>query len=177
MQDEENSGDFYDRPSKSARKREATAAQGLGTRLIALKEAELLALELPETLLDAILLFPAESQPLVEAAWVAQNRGDWSSVIRRASVILERFPEQSAGYAILTYAYRCLKQYADAERFLAEGAGRFPDLAEFMVEGCWLALAQENWALADDCSASSKAQRPRPFAAASLHYPACSSIL
>lgn len=43
-------------PSKSARKREATAAQGLGTRLIALKESELEALELPERLFDAIML-------------------------------------------------------------------------------------------------------------------------
>jgi ribosome-associated protein len=43
-------------PSKSARKREATAAQDLGTRLIALKESELASLALPETLHDAILL-------------------------------------------------------------------------------------------------------------------------
>jgi ribosome-associated protein len=38
------------------RKREAEAAQDLGTRLIALKESELTALDLPETLHDAILL-------------------------------------------------------------------------------------------------------------------------
>jgi len=46
----------YRGPSKSMRKRDAAAAQDLGTRLIALKESELTALELPETLLDAILL-------------------------------------------------------------------------------------------------------------------------
>jgi ribosome-associated protein len=46
----------YRGPSKSMRKREAAAAQDLGTRLIALKESELTALNLPETLLDAILL-------------------------------------------------------------------------------------------------------------------------
>jgi ribosome-associated protein len=43
-------------PSKSSRKRAATAAQDLGTRLIALKESELRALDLPEILADAILL-------------------------------------------------------------------------------------------------------------------------
>ena len=48
--------DFAERPSKSARKREATAAQDLGTRLIALKESDLQALNLPERLHDAILL-------------------------------------------------------------------------------------------------------------------------
>ena len=46
----------YRGPSKSMRKREAAAAQDLGTRLIALKESELTALNLPETLHDAILL-------------------------------------------------------------------------------------------------------------------------
>lgn len=56
MQDDEDSGDFYDRPSKSARKREADAAQRLGTKLIELKESDLVALELPETLHEAILL-------------------------------------------------------------------------------------------------------------------------
>jgi ribosome-associated protein len=56
MQDDEESQQFDDRPSKSARKREAAAAQDLGTRLIALKESELRALDLDERLLDAILL-------------------------------------------------------------------------------------------------------------------------
>src|SRR6187431_1922473 len=46
----------YRGPSKSMRKREAASAQDLGTRLIALKESELAALDLPETLHDAILL-------------------------------------------------------------------------------------------------------------------------
>jgi ribosome-associated protein len=55
MQEDEDSGEFG-RPSKSARKREADAAQALGTRLIALRQSDLEALELPEKLLDAILL-------------------------------------------------------------------------------------------------------------------------
>lgn len=56
MQDDEESQEFGGRPSKSARKREAAAAQDLGERLIALKETELTALDLPENLLEAILL-------------------------------------------------------------------------------------------------------------------------
>jgi 5-(carboxyamino)imidazole ribonucleotide mutase len=43
-----------DRPSKSARKREALAAQKLGEELILLKDADLDALELPEHLSEAI---------------------------------------------------------------------------------------------------------------------------
>lgn len=56
MHEDEEAGEFGGRPSKSARKREAAAAQDLGERLIALKEAELVALDLPETLFDAIML-------------------------------------------------------------------------------------------------------------------------
>src|SRR5690349_3928053 len=56
MQDDEESQEFGERPSKSARKREADAAQDLGTRLIGLKESELAALSLPEKLFDAIVL-------------------------------------------------------------------------------------------------------------------------
>ena len=56
MQDDEESQEFGERPSKSARKREADAAQDLGTRLIGLRESDLRALNLDEKLLDAILL-------------------------------------------------------------------------------------------------------------------------
>lgn len=55
MQEEEEQ-DFDGRPSKSARKRDADAAQKLGTRLIELKESDIRALDLDERLLDAILL-------------------------------------------------------------------------------------------------------------------------
>lgn len=43
-----------ERPSKSARKRAAHAAQALGERLIALKETDLARIPLPELLRDAV---------------------------------------------------------------------------------------------------------------------------
>jgi len=43
-----------ERPSKSARKRAAQAAQDLGEQLIGLREAELESLDLPENLREAI---------------------------------------------------------------------------------------------------------------------------
>lgn len=43
-----------ERPSKSARKRAAHAAQALGERLIALKESDLLKLPIPDELRDAV---------------------------------------------------------------------------------------------------------------------------
>lgn len=55
---EETAADLVDdapeRPSKSARKRAAHAAQALGEQLISLKESDLLTLSLPETLLEAV---------------------------------------------------------------------------------------------------------------------------
>jgi ribosome-associated protein len=45
---------FDERPSKSARKRAAHAAQALGERLVALKDADLVSLQLPEALLEAV---------------------------------------------------------------------------------------------------------------------------
>jgi ribosome-associated protein len=56
MQGDDDTGEFAGRPSKSARKRDAQAAQDLGERLIALKVSELEALDLPEALRDAIVL-------------------------------------------------------------------------------------------------------------------------
>jgi ribosome-associated protein len=51
---DEQDDDFQDRPSKSERKRVAHAAQHLGETLIGLRDADLVALNLPERLLDAI---------------------------------------------------------------------------------------------------------------------------
>jgi ribosome-associated protein len=46
--------DDYDGPSKSARKRAAHAAQDLGEELIRMRDSDLDALNLPETLVDAV---------------------------------------------------------------------------------------------------------------------------
>lgn len=46
--------DEYDGPSKSARKRAAHAAQDLGEELIRMRDSDLDALNLPETLVDAV---------------------------------------------------------------------------------------------------------------------------
>ena len=51
---EHEDGEHSDRPSKSARKRAAHAAQALGEELIGLKEHELESLHLPEELFDAV---------------------------------------------------------------------------------------------------------------------------
>ena len=51
----DDDGNADDRPSKSARKRESQALQELGEELIALPDTTFAAIELPDTLRDAIL--------------------------------------------------------------------------------------------------------------------------
>jgi len=71
--------DFDDRPSKSARKRAAHAVQDLGTRLIALRESELAALDLPEPLADAV----REARRLTSRAALARQRQFIGKLMRR----------------------------------------------------------------------------------------------
>ncbi len=52
---DEDFDDFDDRPSKSERKRNAHEAQELGVELVKLKDLDLKAFELPESLYDAIV--------------------------------------------------------------------------------------------------------------------------
>ena len=51
---EEDDESVHERPSKSERKRTAHAAQDLGETLIGLRDSDLVALDLPERLVDAI---------------------------------------------------------------------------------------------------------------------------
>jgi len=51
---DEEDDDRYDKPSKSQRKRDAHAVQDLGETLIGLRDSDLVALDLPEILVDAI---------------------------------------------------------------------------------------------------------------------------
>ena len=51
---DEEDDDRYDKPSKSQRKRDAHRLQDLGEELIELRDAELVALDLPEILVEAV---------------------------------------------------------------------------------------------------------------------------
>lgn len=116
--------------------------------------------EADAVILDAILLFPENPEPLIEAAWVAQRRGDNRSALRRSAVLIERFPTQAPGYLLQAYANRCIGEFLDAERILGQGMQRFPAALEFKAEACWLALAQGRWELAAERCAALRASQP-----------------
>ena len=62
--------DEYDGPSKSSRKRAAHAAQDLGAELISMRDSELAALNLPESLVDAVL----EARRITSRGGLARQR-------------------------------------------------------------------------------------------------------
>jgi ribosome-associated protein len=66
----DSSEDDIERPSRSARKREALARQRLGVRLMQLTAAQLKTMELPEELLEAVL----EAQRLRSRAALARQQ-------------------------------------------------------------------------------------------------------
>ena len=109
--------EFDDRPSKSARKRAAHAAQDLGARLIGLREAELAALSLPEPLLAAVL----EARRLPSRAALARQRQYIGKLMRDMDVaaieaaIDARAQPGAAESALLKEVERW------RERLLAEG--------------------------------------------------------
>ncbi|GMU70179.1 MAG: hypothetical protein AMXMBFR37_25110 [Steroidobacteraceae bacterium] len=114
-----------DTPSKSARKRTALAAQDLGARLIGLRDAELLALDLPEALLEAIL----EARRLTSRAALARQRQFIGKLMRRidtagieaALARQARAGEPDAGL------HRDAERWR--ERLLAGGAAALDELA------------------------------------------------
>lgn len=127
MQEDEDSREFEGRPSKSARKREAAAAQDLGERLIALKESELLALALPERLHDAILL----AKRITARGGLARQRQYIGKLMRD----LDTAPIEAAlgakSRATALDAEKHKRVEAWRTRLLTEGPGALDELAKW----------------------------------------------
>ncbi len=109
---------FDDRPSKSLRKRQALAAQALGTRLIALREKELLSLDLPETLYDAVVL----ARGLHSRGGLARQRQYIGKLMRDidTGAIEVKLAKRAEGPAIDAEKLRRIEQWR--ARLLAEGS-------------------------------------------------------
>ncbi|HQX79338.1 MAG TPA: ribosome biogenesis factor YjgA [Steroidobacteraceae bacterium] len=116
--------DFDDRPSKSARKRAAHAAQDLGARLIGLREADLAALGLPGPLLDAV----REARRLTSRAALARQRQYIGKLMRQIDTAgIEAAIAAHAGVsAIESEMLKRVERWR--ERLLAEGDAAFEAL-------------------------------------------------
>ncbi len=126
-----------ERPSKSARKRAAHAAQDLGEALIALKEPQLAALELPEALADAVRL----ARRITSRAGLARQRQYIGKLMRgidpepiRAALAARRAED-----ARETERFKRLESWR--ARLIAEGAPALAELARWHPQ-----LDQAAWA-------------------------------
>lgn len=117
----------FERPSKSARKRAAAAAQDLGTRLIALKEAELTALGLPEPLHDAILL----AQRITSRGGLARQRQYIGKLMRDVDTGPIEAALEAGSRATAVDAGKHKRIEAWRARLLTEGPAALDDLLEW----------------------------------------------
>ena len=120
--DEED--DLHGKPSKSERKRAAHAAQDLGEMLIGLRDSELVALDLPERLVDAIRearRIPSRGGGARQRQYIGKLMRDIDPEPIRAA--LSAHSEQSA-----LEAERFKRLESWRERLLTEGAPALDEL-------------------------------------------------
>jgi ribosome-associated protein len=126
MRGKNEDGEYRDL-SKSMRKREADAAQDLGTRLIALKESDLAALNLPETLYDAILL----AKRITSRGGLARQRQYIGKLMRDIDPAPIEAALRVEGRASAQDAERHKRLEAWRTRLIAEGPKALDDLLEW----------------------------------------------
>jgi ribosome-associated protein len=120
----------FERPSKSARKRAADAAQDLGERLIALKESDITALGLPERLEDAILL----AKRITARGGLARQRQYIGKLMRDLDLgpIEAALESRSRTAAIDAEKHKRIEAWR--ARLLTEGPGALDDLIRWQPD-------------------------------------------
>jgi len=113
-----------ERPSKSARKRAAHEAQDLGETLIGLRDSELDALELPETLADAIRL----ARRTTSRAGLARQRQYIGKLMRSVDLepIRAALNARSEQSAVESARFKRVEEWR--ERLIAEGEAALEEL-------------------------------------------------
>ena len=135
---DEDFDDFDARPSKSERKRNAHEAQDLGLELVKLKDLDLRAFELPESLYDAIV----EARRLTSRAALVRQRQLIGKLMRGVDLEPIRAALASRGQdaARDTQRFKRVEHWRD--RLIAEGAPALDELMQLrpgMDRDEWLA--------------------------------------
>jgi ribosome-associated protein len=126
-----------ERPSKSARKRAAHAAQDLGEALVRLREAQLEALDLPETLKEAV----REARRIKSRGGGARQRQYIGKLMRDVdpAPIRAALTARSAEDARETERFKRVESWR--ERLIGEGAPALAELAGWHPD-----IDQTEWA-------------------------------
>jgi ribosome-associated protein len=116
--------DESERPSKSERKRAAHAAQDLGETLVGLRDAELVALDLPEQLTEAI----REARRITSRAAGARQRQYIGKLMREIDLepIRSTLAARSERDALETQLFKRAEGWR--ERLIVEGAAALDEL-------------------------------------------------
>jgi ribosome-associated protein len=135
---DEDFDDFDARPSKSERKRNAHEAQALGEELVKLKELDLQAFELPESLHDAIV----EARRLTSRAALVRQRQLIGKLMRGVDLepIRAVLAARGTEAARETQRFKRVEHWRD--RLIAEGAPALDELMKLrpgMDRDEWLA--------------------------------------
>jgi ribosome-associated protein len=129
--DDDTEDEGSERPSKSARKRAAHAAQDLGETLVRLKDPELTALGLPETLADAI----RAARHISSRAGLARQRQYIGKLMRDIDTepIRAALAARSAQDAAETERFKRLEHWR--ERLISEGDAALAELMRWHPQG------------------------------------------
>ena len=119
-----------ERPSKSARKRAAHAAQDLGEALVRLSDAELSALELPEALREAL----RAARRIASRAALARQRQYIGKLMRQVDPepIRAALAARSERHARDTERFRRVENWR--ERLVTEGEAALAELSRWHPE-------------------------------------------
>jgi ribosome-associated protein len=123
-------------PSKSARKRAAHAAQDLGEALIGLREAQLAALDLPETLLEAV----RAARHMSSRGGLVRQRQYIGKLMREVDPEPIRAALAAAGEQAARETETFKRVSAWRERLLTEGAPALEELSRWHPQidpGAW----------------------------------------
>jgi tetratricopeptide (TPR) repeat protein len=93
----------------------------------------------------AIERFPDNAASLVEFAWTAHVRRDWTAAMDRWDAVAARFPNEVARYTGAGQALRELKRFDEAEALLTEAVTRYPNEIGPLIEYGGLAHHRRDW--------------------------------
>ncbi|MFL6606130.1 MAG: ribosome biogenesis factor YjgA [Steroidobacteraceae bacterium] len=133
----EEDEDFQERPSKSERKRVAHAAQDLGETLIGLRDSDLVALDLPERLVDAI----REARRIPSRGGGARQRQYIGKLMRDIDPEPIRSALAARGEQSALETERFKRLEAWRERLLTEGSAALAELERWrpgLDRAAWL---------------------------------------
>ncbi len=96
-------------------------------------------------LADGKTTFPDHPRLFIDHATLAETRSDWPEVIRRFTVVTERFPHEWWAYARIAIALCHLHRFDEADRVLEEGQEQVPGERALFIDYGTVAEARGDW--------------------------------